>query len=327
MTEIYDALQFIKGAVAKKDFVPALKHVFIKDKTIQAFNGHIALSSPVDFDHNIAPVADDFIRAVDQCKAEPKMHVTAGGKLSIKDGSFKVFVKLTDVETFPEMEPEGDMYDCDSDILHAFKTLQPFIGDDASRPWSAGVIIRDGFAYATNNTVLACYTKKIQIPFNIIIPTDAVRELVRVKKPVQQLQVSERSITFHFEGGQWLRCNLLDQLAPDFHSILSQCDYDITKMKPIPDDLAERILRLKPFMDKKNPQVIFRQEGMFTAPDESGASDDEYSFPFSVFRQEPVTHVVGQASHWDLSSYPGACSFVGEHISGVIIGIKANHEA
>ena len=325
MNEIFDALQFVKGAISKKDFIPSLKHVLIQDGQIQAFNGHIALNSPVDFEHNVVPVAADFIKAVEQCNSEPKMHVTKGGKLSIKDGSFKVFVKLTDAATFPRMEPEGEMHECNSDIMGAFRTLKPFIGDDASRPWSAGVIIKDGYAYATNNTVLACYMHRIDLAHNVIIPVAAIKELVRIKKPVTHTQLSETSITFHFAHGQWLRCNLLDQKAPDFHDILSQCDYDVSSMQPIPDDLPERILRLKPFMDPKEPQVIFRKEGMFTAPDESGASDTEYSFPFGVFRQEPITHVVGMATHWNLSTYPAACSFVGKDVSGVMIGMRVNY--
>ena len=323
MSEISNSLSFVKGAVARKDFVPVLRHVFITNKRIQAFNGQLALSAPVDIDETITPVAVDFIRAIEQCE-DPKMHITKGGKLSIKDGSFKAFVKLTDETSFPEVTPEGEIINVNENFTDCFKALAPFIGDDASRPWSAGVIIKGGYAYATNNVVLACYTKPIGTDKEFIIPEAAVKELARIKEVVISIQVSNNAVTFHFEGDKWLRTSLLANEAPDFSPIFKKCSFNIAEMNLVQEDLFARLERLKHFMDKKNPTIIFKRDGIFTSQYEEGAIDSEYSFPLAAFRFEPLLGVVEKATHWDLSYYPAPCSFVGENISGVIVGIKVD---
>ena len=49
------SLKFIRGAVSKSDAQPVLKHVYIKDGRALAFNGAIALSSPIDLAHDVTP--------------------------------------------------------------------------------------------------------------------------------------------------------------------------------------------------------------------------------------------------------------------------------
>ena len=321
-----DALKFVKGAVAKKDFVSALKHVHIQDGVIQAFNGSIALSSPIAFKHNLTPIAADFIKAVEKCKDEPKISVTKGGKLKVSEGSFKVFVKVTE-EVYPAVQPVGTLYDCDSNLLECFESLHPFIGTDAAKPWSMGIIIRDGYAYATNNVVLACYTKPVKFPFNIVIPKNAVDEILRLKQEVIQIQMDEKSATFHFNDSRWMRTNLIACNAPDFYPIFSKCSFDQKELQAIPEDLYERVDNLKPFLHPKIPTLIFRQDGVFTDQDDEGASDTEYSFPLGVFRFEPLQKVLLTATAWNLNYYPAPCPFVGENVSGVIIGQKVRTDA
>ena len=41
--QVLSALKFVQGSVAKKDFVPALKHVVIENATVRGFNGVLAL--------------------------------------------------------------------------------------------------------------------------------------------------------------------------------------------------------------------------------------------------------------------------------------------
>ena len=222
------------------------------------------------------------------------------------------------------MEPEGEMYECDEDIVEAFRTLKPFVGNDASRPWGNGIIIRSGYAYATNNVVLSCYTKRLNFPFDTVIPKACVDELIRIKEEVLSIQATAKTITFHFGGDKWLRSNLISEQAPDFTPIFQKCSYNTAKMPAVPDDLAERVERLKPFTDPKIPILIFRKDGIFTSEMEDGACDSEYSFPLAIFRYEPVFQVTQTATHWNLDDYPGPCPFVGENISGVIIGMKGN---
>lgn len=320
-------LRFIKGAVSTKDFVPVLKHVCIQDGIAQAFNGSIALSTPINLKENVVPIASDFIKAIELCKDEPQISLTKAGRLKIQDGSFKVFIKCTNAETYPVVKPTGKKIKVKEDLNKVFKALFPFTGADASRPWSAGIIIRNGYAYATNNVVLACYTKPVQLPNELIIPIAAIKELVRIGEDIESVQLDRDTITFHFEGDRWLRTNLIDHKAPDFAQVLSKCTYEKESMQEVPEDLTEILERLYPFMDKKTPTAILRKAGIFTGEKDDGASDGTHSFPLSVFRYEPLHSLSELATHWNFNYYPSPCPFISEDVSGVIIGQRLNHVA
>jgi len=45
-------LRFVQGAVAKKDFVPAMTHFRIEKGTVRSFNGNLAICSPLHWTWN-----------------------------------------------------------------------------------------------------------------------------------------------------------------------------------------------------------------------------------------------------------------------------------
>ena len=62
-----EVLKFVKGAVGKKDYVPALTHFQIADGRITGFNGKISLSSPIALDLECCPKAIPFVKAIEAC--------------------------------------------------------------------------------------------------------------------------------------------------------------------------------------------------------------------------------------------------------------------
>ena len=96
------SLKFVQGAVAKKDFVPALNHFRIEGGRVKGYNGMIALCGPIDLDLSITPKALEFTKAIQACTDTISLHITPAGRLSIKSGRFKAFVDCLD-EAFPAL--------------------------------------------------------------------------------------------------------------------------------------------------------------------------------------------------------------------------------
>ena len=86
-------LKFVQGAVAKKDYLPALTHFVIDKGMVRGYNGSIALCSPVPFNISCKPRADKMVQAIRNCNETIALAMTPAGKLSIKSGSFKAFVE------------------------------------------------------------------------------------------------------------------------------------------------------------------------------------------------------------------------------------------
>lgn len=314
-----DSLRFAQGAVAKKDFVPALTHFRIEGGTIRGFNGMMGLCCPIDLDLDCSPKAVQFVKAVQTCKDTIQLHMTPAGRLSVKSGKFKALVDCIQ-DSFPEVVPEGKEVTLDGGLLKVLKLLAPFIADDASRPWARGILLRGQSAFATNNIILIERWLGYTFPVEINIPKSAVAELIRIGEEPESLQITENSVTFHFSGKRWLRTQTYSTLWPDLSRILDRQ----ANPSPIPDGLWDAAADLLPFVDELGR--LFLTPGQVTTGhgDGAGAAIEVPGIQADgCFNAQQVMLLKGVAKTLDLTGYPGPCAFFGDQIRGALIGMRA----
>lgn len=314
-----NSLKFVMGAVSKKDMVPEMKHFAIRQGRVHAYNGRLALSSPIPFDLDCYPKADTLYKAIQNCEETVQMSLTAAGKLKVVSGDFKAMVPCLEKSELHSL-PAGDILELDGDaLLQAFKLLEPFIGDDASRPWANGILLKDGCAHATCNVVLVQYWLGLQLPHSLNIPFQAVREVLRVNEPPAQLQIEQNSITFHFTDGRWIKSSLFENW-PNISPILDRITSD--GLQPIDTRIFDALKKLKPFTDKTE-QVIFTAGAVSTHADEN-EEGGRIALPGSemtgIHSLSMLMLLKGVATYADFSTYPNPCSFQGTNLRGAIIG-------
>lgn len=313
-------LKFCQGGIAKKDYVPALKHFRLANGRIMGFNGAIALSSPIDLDLDCSPAAIPFTRAIQTCRETIQLHLTPSRKLSVVSGNFKAFVDcLPDDNAFPKIEPEGEEINIDGKILiDCLRTLDPFIGEDASRPWARGILIRGTSAYATNNITLIQKWLGVNFP-EINIPAETVAELLRIGEPPDRVLACPRSLSFLYHGGQWLRSQTLTIGWPNLQPIF---DAGGTPSK-LPTGFYEALEDLTPFLNEFECCFFTPGQVSTEATDGTGASIHVEGFngvgAFNLKQLKLLRHV---ADEIDFTSFPKPSYFIGEDqtIRGVIVG-------
>lgn len=312
-------LKFVQGAVAKKDLIPALTHFRIEDGHVRSYNGKLALSTPISLDIDCKPKAVPFVKAIQRCEDTVSLSMTPAGRLGIKSGAFRAYIECVEEET-PHVLPEGEEFDIDGEaMLKALKALSPFIGDDASRPWTNGVLLQDCSAYATNNVILAEYWVGSQFPIVCNIPKDAIRELLRIGEAPERAQSTENSITFHYSDGRWLRSTLLNTKWPDVGKIL---DVPGT-LAPVDESFYTAIEAVAPFADKLG-RVYFEDGTLRTNIEEGeGAIHEVHNMECKGVYQIAMLRLLnGIATSIDLTTYPKASPFMGGMMRGVIIGLR-----
>ena len=312
-------LKFVSGSVAKKDFVPSLTHFRIEDGTVRGYNGAMAICTPIPFDINCSPKAIPLIKAIGNCEETAQLSMTAGGRLSIKSGKFKAFIDCIEGDT-PHVTPSGDMVAVDGAVLlQAFKCVAPVIGDDASRPWSNGVLLSGQSAYATNNVVLVQYWTGADFPVAINVPRAAVNEILRINEAPISIQMDENSITFHFTDQRWLRTQLLETKWPDLDKLLNR----ESTQEPLDPLLFTAMQTIKPFLDKGG-RVLFKPGRISTHLDDSeGASYEVESLTHQgAYAYDMLAILDGMVKTIDFSTYPSPCMFFGDRIRGAIVGMR-----
>jgi hypothetical protein len=314
-------LKFVMGAVAKKDLLPAMTHFRIEKGHVRSFNGQMAISSPIAFDIDCNPKADQLIKAITQCDEEIVLSMTAGGRLRVQSGRFRAFVETVEGETVHPM-PEGEELAINGDeLLAACKVLQPFIGNDASRPWANGMLFQGHSAFATNNASLVEYWLGTPVPFQINLSRSCVAELLRVDEAPTYAQLHERSITFHYTDGRWIRSQLIDGEWPfeKMTAILNaQC-----KPKHIPPELFTGIETLKKMADGSSR--IYIKDGMLKTHLEefTGGVYELDGIEFEGCYNLSIFNLLnGVAMTADFTLYPSPALFFGERVRGAIIGMR-----
>jgi DNA polymerase III sliding clamp (beta) subunit (PCNA family) len=314
-------LEFVKGAIAKKDYVPNLTHFHIQRGTVYGYNGVIALSTPIDLNLSCSPKAVPFIKAIETCKETVQLNMTTGGRLSIRSGAFSAFINCLEVLDAPAIYPEGQRVEATGPILDSLKFVAPFIAEDASRPWARGVLFKGPSIYATNNIVAVERWLGFNFPLEVNVPEQAILELLRIGEEPIALQATENSITFHFTGDKWLRCQLLSTKWPDISSILEK---NSTCIK-LPPTLFAALKDLLPFTDDLQ-RIFFTPGKISTVPKEAadtGASIlVEGIVGEACFNIKQFLSLDGIVEEIDLAMFPNPCLFYGEKLRGAIVGMR-----
>lgn len=322
-----DALNIVRGAVADKNLVPVLTHFHIYDGRVQGYNGALAIDTVCDGlkGIDITVPADKFLKAV-SLKGEPKIE-QKDGHIIVKVGKTKMKVPMAPNDSFPKVlagQVTGETYESPKGLLSALKTVTPFISSDATRPWSMGVLLANGHAYATNNVVLVRYPVQWQkSPVGAVnLPADAVAELLRIGKEPDLVHVADNAVTFIFDSGKtWLKAQTLTHKWPDVAAMFGKVSFD--ELPCVPAGLEEAVENVMHFCPDLLKVVRFSEKGVSTREGQYSAEVEGYELPPASFGGENLIEVLKRADHFDASKYPGPCVFSNvDGLQGIIAGLR-----
>lgn len=320
-------LKFVMGAVAKKDLLPAMTHFKIEDGHVRSYNGKMAISSPIAFNMNCNPKAETLFKAIQQCEETITLSMTPGGKLRVQSGNFRAFVELVDGET-PHPLPEGDnIYFDGEEFMRMIRTVSPFVGNDASRLWANGILVRGPSAFATNNATLVEYWMGgMEFPLVCNIPGACVTELLRVNEAPTHAQVHGRSITFHYADERWIRSQLFETEWPDLAKVLNVPSNPV----PMPDTFFDAIEKLR--RGTVATSKIFFNNGLLSThlEEQTGSSVEIDGLEFrGCYNIYIMSLLKGVVTHADFSLYPEPAMFFGcpddqgrQRLRGAVIGMR-----
>lgn len=316
------ALKFVIGAVARKDFVEELCHVSIRNGRAIAYDGMLSMSTPIDIGLDVMPHAKTFLKALQACKGTIAMHVTPAKNLIVKSGNFKATIKCLDKDNpTPQPLPEGEMFELTPELIKSLRTLAPLMAIDASRAFARGICICGNSSFATNNIVLAEYWHGSNFPHEIIIPADAVHEILKVGEAPTHAQITENSASFHFPGDKWLRTTLVDGHWP--HELVTKLLNRGGDPIDVPQELFEEIRRLKDFVDGVDNGIRIYEDHIRTnANEDSEGARVDFDMPGGAgsFNIQQFLTLEGIVEKIDFSQYPDPCYWQGNKARGVIIG-------
>lgn len=316
-----DALAFVKGAVSKKDLVPALTHFHVAAGRISGFNGKLAISAPIALDIDCCPKAEPFVRAIEACQGAAQLHMTPGHKLAVRSGKFRAHIETVPPESFPEIQPEGEYVTGQGKLLPALKSLFDLIGSDASRPWATGVLLDGLSAFATNNVILAEQWLGYHFPYRVTIPQYAVRELLRIGEEPSAIRLTATSATFLFDGDRWLRTQLVAEPWPDIRALLDSNRGE--SPVEISAEFWEALEVISPFLDEMG-RVYLDANSVRTNREEGAAVDVPDAALCGIYQHKMLSLLKDRAQRICWADYPSRVAWYGSQLRGLIIGMTSH---
>lgn len=312
-----EALRFVRGAVAKKDYLPVLTHFSIKDGRITSFNGNIALSAPITLSLNTRPNALQMYKAIAACHGQTVITQLPNNSLTIKSGAFMGTVECTSDE-FPDIDIKGTPVTLPFKLVPTFHRLTPYISEDASRQWSRGILLRGQSAICTNNVVLVEHWLGVDLPVEIIVPKEAVDEIVRIGAEPLAMAVSPHNLTFWYSGDRWLYVRVIDETFPSIDRYFQGSP----SYRPFPETFFSSLATIRPFLPKEGSVHLSPSLLSTLPPDCGGASMEVPGLDVTAkFSWEHLASLEAIATGIDWEAKP--CQFIGEKLRGVIMAMRS----
>ena len=312
------SLKFVKGAVAKQGFIPALTHFRISRGTVRGFNGQMALCAPISSDLDCCPNAKQFVRALDACTDTVALHLK-GSKLVVQSGKFRAFVDCDNPANYPDIVPGGRWVNIGPELYDALHRLEPFIAEDERRPWACGILLEADSAFATNNIVAVEVWHGLGLPLRANLPKSAVQEMLRIGQAPTRLQFETNRIAFHWPDGRWLTTQLLESVWPDLGALLKPDQPDAVEMT---QDMLDALGQLVPLCDKSDFWYFHGSHISTSADSEDTGASVEVECPeagaFNARQLVKINALGHVAYQW--SAYPKAVHFWGITCRGIITG-------
>lgn len=319
MKNVLDPLKFVYSAIDKKSAVIEMTHFLIENGHVRATNGVLSLGSPIELDLKCAPHAETALLAVRSCKDVISLSLTDGGRLRVGSGRFRALVPCSDTNGEYHPKPSGMEVDIDGEkLLAAFQRLEPFVAVDNLRPWANGILLRGQSAFATNNICLIEAWLGVDLPLTANIPLAAIKAVTSQNTHPSKVLMDERSITFMYDNGRWIKTQLYESEWPLLERILNvSCT-----PREIPKDFFAGIDAITKFTD--NGRVYFRDGKMCSSPsDKEGATYEVEGLPEKgLYKAEAVKLLAGVATSADFDRYPETAIFYGENVRGAVIGMR-----
>lgn len=317
-----DDIRYIIGAVARKDFVPEFTHMKVEDNFAYATDGLLSMGTPIDLGMNVLPRARDFMQAIQACDDDEAIatYMTPTGRLAVKCGKFRAYVNCLDEEdntaTFPM--PEGDEIEVTDELMDAITAVAPFMGIDASRPWSRGVRFYGQSAFATNNIILLERWHGTNFPHEVIVPADCIKELLRIKQRPTKIQLHSRSITFWF-GERWMRSQLAEGAFPEQVNGILEIE---SNPQPVAEGFFEALGTLQKFLEESSKCWILPDRIATVDAEDVGAMVEiETGVERVIVNAKILATLQDTLTSIDFSLYPKPMPFFGEKLRGVLIGM------
>lgn len=332
--QLIEALAFVE--VGTGEIEDWYKYVRLYNNFAVTFNGQISAGFPIVEELTLCPQLDKLKAALNKCGKSLAITETPGGQLSVKGEKLRAIVNCCGT-ALPPAEPDAPIAIVDDKIKDAFKVVGSLAKESGERLVEASILLEAYQATGTNGGAVLQYYHGIDLPPHMVLPKAYCDAVAKYPKPLTGFGFSwgmdnnVKTVTFHFDGGAWLKTQCYHDRWPDVSPVLNCQSFPIET----PQGLFEAFEAVS----------HFSEDGWATLADGAVMSHDDNSIgaQYEVlgiqggkkFKPELVKLIAAHAKTIDLTTYGDRAFFFGGEqgtngpvpgaIRGAIIGYETTY--
>jgi hypothetical protein len=310
-----NAIKKVREAVSSKSPLAYLMHYYVDGSKVYASDGRVTAAAPCPIEGTFVVPAAELDAVMSKIEGELTFDLQPD-KLVVKSGRFRSTIKTLDPAGFSHLLPTVAPKPLSSSVFDNLARLRAFISDSATHPWALCAYLHGGYAYGTNNVVVA--RVKCDGEIEGLLPCWAIDFILHRETRPTQVGWDDSHMAFWWEDGSWMRSQLVaGQFPPQAVSLL---DDGFDGMVPISKDWKaayEKVAALSEFEIRMDATAIRGGRGAADAlVEEATPQLGDLSI---AFNPAFLTPVLAEATMWDLSKHPRV-PFEGDNIRGIIMG-------
>lgn len=334
MLTVWNAVSWLKDALASRELVEHLTHYYLRDNRLYASDGRIMASIPCEIVPAVAaegPVlvpGKEFERLLKAMRPDRPVVVTrqeTGVQLS--QGRFKAVVPTVDPSAWPyDAHDSAALVQMPETFLEGLRRLRPFVSDNATQPWATCVQIESDGMLATNNIVIARAVCSLAITGAYLLPAWGVDFLLSHTEGFVGGRFTDDAAHFEWANGGRMRTQLVTGAFPE--RAKAMCRPTVGTRTPLTVEWREVYARIA--VVANGGPVSCRAEHLETGGRgdslrcEDGAETPVPSSGASVWSERHLTPVVDQAEWWtpELWPSPAAWGRNDGSLFGILAGLR-----
>lgn len=311
------ALEFVKAAQeANSSKGEHYTHCRLANGYVMAFNGIIAIGHPIDEELMVCPHTFRLIEAIKRCKSAMSITQLDDTTLTIKAGRFRAVIPCLNLAALPYAQPDPHVRDADDDLKEGFALLNPLVTGAGKTTVEASILFRNNSMIATDRRIMMEYWHGIDVPGAISVPKVALNTIAKIPYKLVGIGGSMNTLTFHFEGGAWMRTQLYPEPWPDVDALLNKGDH--YNAGPVPEIIYEAVEAVAPHCDTG---AVYFKDGLVAShqADNVGATFEMEGVPSGlILAPDLIKKIEGKATKLDMVGHSGAVYFWGDKLRGLI---------
>jgi hypothetical protein len=253
---LLDALNFAKIAYMEEGEAYQT-HIILHGKRLFAYNGTIAVGTPIEEEITACPQGHTLRLALVRCKGAFAMGVE-GDKLQVRSGRFRASIPCLDFGAVRAFQADPPSVAVGEGLKAAFNALEPLVAVNGATVLESALALSSMDATATNRQVIGQYWHGYELPRTFLLPRAAIDAVRNAPSDLVSLGYSYNSVTFHFADNSWIRSQLYhDEKYPDIGAMFPT-NLELTDLA---EGFTEGVVTLAPF-DKDDKAIFYSSIGL-----------------------------------------------------------------